>query len=161
MFKKVNFYIIFMFVSFFLCNCSEYNKTEFEKSIESEYLSLCNDSSVCTIDISKITLFKWDKMFIFKTSASLDIINKALGFSYPYYIDIAHRVIFLKNNKIVYHDDYYFSIENELNTTIIFDLPEGVSYKSYDNNNSIFIIKKTELDDIQSYFILSHNEQSY
>jgi hypothetical protein len=46
---------------------------------------VCNENDTCKIDMSHIVDVEWEKMYVFKTSAGLELINNKLGFSYPYY----------------------------------------------------------------------------
>ena len=138
-----------------LFSCSKYKKSEFEKGIELKYESVCKGSDNCTVNIKETTSFSWDKMFVFKTTASLEIINEALGFAYPYYEDVAERVIFVKNNKVVYHDDYYPTFDDDVYTSLVFDLSNGLTYKSFSPDSAIFKIEKKEVENKQTYFVLS------
>ncbi len=151
-------YFLIFSLLFLFFSCSEYKKTEFEKSIEANYNTSCNKLSSCTVNIASITPYDWDKMYVFKTTASLETIDKALGFNYPYFEDIAERVVFLKNNKIVYHDDYYPTFDDEMYTSIVFDLPNDESFKLFSVKNAIFKIDKKEIEEKQTYFVLSQIE---
>ena len=97
-------------------------------------------------------------MYVFQATAGLDDINKALGFEYPYFEDVGYRVVFLKNNKIVYHDDYYPTFDDEMYTSIVFDLSNDESFKLFSVENAIFKIDKKEIEEIQTYFVLSEIE---
>ena len=139
----------------FLLGCSNYKKSEFEKGIELKYNSICNGSNSCTINIKETTSFAWDKMFVFKTTSSLEIINEALGFTYPYFEDVAERVVFVKDNKVVYHDDYYPTFDDDVYTSLVFKLSNGLPYKSFSTDSAIFKIEKKEIEKKQTYFVLS------
>jgi hypothetical protein len=138
-----------------LFSCSEYKKSEFEKGVELKYNSSCKSSNSCIVNIKEATSFSWDKMYVFKTTASLEIINEALGFTYPYYEDAAERVVFVKNNKVIYHDDYYPTFDDDVYTSLVFDLSNGLPYKSFSTDSAIFKIEKKEIENKQTYFVLS------
>ena len=120
-----------------------------------KYESICKGSDRCTINIKESTSFNWDKMLVFKTTASLEIINEALGFTYPYYEDIAERVIFVKDNKIIYHDDYYPTFDDDVYTSLVFNLPNGLPYKSFSADSAVFRVEKKRIENKQTYFVLS------
>lgn len=146
----------FIYISLqLLFSCSKYKKSEFEKGIELKYNSICKGSDSCTLNIKEATSFSWDKMYVFKTTASLEIINEVLGFTYPYYEDVAERVVFVRNNKVVYHDDYYPTFDDDVYTSLVFNLSNGLSYKSFNSDSAVFKIEKKEIENKQTYFVLS------
>lgn len=151
-------YLYLIFCFFFFFSCSNYKKSEFEKGVELKYNKTCIDSSVCIVNIKEITNFKWDKMFVFKTTASLEIINEALGFDYPYFEDVAERIVFVKDNKIIYHDDYYPTFDDNVYTSLVFEIGSGLPYKSFNTDRAIFEIKKKEIENKQVYYVLSQKQ---
>lgn len=52
--------------------------------------------------MSSLTPFDWDKMYVFSPSVHMEELDKYLGFHYPYFDDVANRMIFTKSNKIFY-----------------------------------------------------------
>ena len=61
----------------------------------------------CVVKMVNITSFNWDKMYVFSENSGLEDVNKQLGFEYPYFEDIAKRIIFTKSKKVVYHEEEY------------------------------------------------------
>jgi hypothetical protein len=61
----------------------------------------------CVVKIVNITPFDWDKMYVFCKNSGLEEVNQQLGFEYPYFEDIAKRIIFTKSKKVVYHEEEY------------------------------------------------------
>jgi hypothetical protein len=61
----------------------------------------------CVVKMVNITSFDWDKMYIFRKNSGLEEVNQQLGFEYPYFEDIAKRIIFTKSKKVVYHEEEY------------------------------------------------------
>lgn len=61
----------------------------------------------CIVKMVNITSFDWDKMYVFRENSGLEEVNKQLGFQYPYFEDIAKRIIFTKSRKVVYHEEEY------------------------------------------------------
>lgn len=98
----------------------------------------CNYNN-CTIDFANEMWFDWDIMCYYSGANSLEDINKDLGFELKHFIDIGDRIIFLKNNKIVYHKEWNIGYNNS-KEDIIFVL----HYKKLKipKRHSKFIIKK-------------------
>jgi len=61
----------------------------------------------CVVKMVNITSFNWDKMYVFSENSGLEDVNKQLGFEYPYFEDIAKRIIFTKSKKVVYHEEEF------------------------------------------------------
>jgi len=59
----------------------------------------------CVVKIINITSFDWDEMYVFREDCSLEEVNKQLGFKYPYFEDVARRIVFIKSRKVVYHEE--------------------------------------------------------
>ena len=69
-----------------------------------------NGSDTCYIDIKDALKVDYDKMYLFGETTTADEISKIIGISYTnnkYISDSKYRMILLKNDKIVYEDDYY------------------------------------------------------
>ena len=47
----------------------------------------CTSKRECVIDMGNIVKTPWEKMYVFKESASLEQINQILGFQYKYFED--------------------------------------------------------------------------
>ena len=112
------------------------------------------EADTCYIDIKDALKIDYDKMYLFVELTHADEISKILEIPYNnnrFIPDSKYRIIFLKNDKIVYEDDYYqrhtyfFSLENcideklccELYTTSIFWIERGANTKE----NSVFILR--------------------
>lgn len=100
---KINVILAFI-LSLFLFNCS--NKRDIDEVVIKTY-EKCSNRNKCIIDFAKIMDFQWDTMYYFSSANSLEDINVGLGFEYQYFLDIGDRVIFLNNNKIVYHKEWF------------------------------------------------------
>ncbi len=66
----------------------------------------CQLDQECLVSLQAITPFSWDRAYIFPTGAPSNKINEAIGLDYSY-IDIGNKFIFIKNNKIIYSEEYF------------------------------------------------------
>ena len=131
---------IFIISFFFLaCGC----QNDISKKVINRIQYQCGDKPNCIIKISDATDFIWDKMYVFKTSASLEEINKALGFYYPYYHDIARRVIFTQGTKVVYHeDDFPYSDERSAGRVLFTFKEDTLDFMVFKINEAVFNAKR-------------------
>jgi hypothetical protein len=145
-------YYIYVLTCFLLFSCSKNGNGELEQKIEARITATCKGED-CSIDLSKVTSFKWSKFFVFKETSSLETVERAINQSYPYFTDVGRRLIFLdESNKIVYHEDIFPNVEGVKNKEVVFYIPDTIDFKVYTNPN--FIVTKEELEK-GHYFILS------
>lgn len=96
--------------------------------------------------MSDLTDFSWDKMFVFREGTELEEINKVLGFKYPYFEDVASRIIFVKSNQVVYHEDEFPDPSNSANERVIFIYPNDTSdYMIFSVDNAKFNLIKSKV----------------
>jgi hypothetical protein len=96
-------------------------------------------------------------MYIFKENMSLEQINSTLGFEYPYFEDIAKRIVFVKGNRVIFHEDEFPGVETTKNCELVFDLGDKVSFKSYSPGEAIFKVRRIEFSN-GIYFKLTQIE---
>ncbi|MDH6251250.1 hypothetical protein M2347_000977 [Chryseobacterium sp. H1D6B] len=135
--------IIFILIIFNIISCNEKNdNSKFENQIVTLIKESCAAEN-CFIDLSEITSFKWNKLYVFKETASNAEVEKIINQKYPYFEDVARRFIFIdKNNKIVYHEDVFPNVEGLADEDVIFDIPDSINYKIYTNHNFKVIKEK-------------------
>ena len=110
------------------------------KKIEKE----CNNNLSCRINMATLVNKDWDKMFVFKEGVSLEQINQVLGFKYDYFEDIAKRIVFVKGNQVVFHEDEFQGVENAKNGELVFNIGDSLMFKSYLPNEAIFNVQRIE-----------------
>jgi hypothetical protein len=120
-----------------LCSCGSGKTGRIERRI-GERIDACKPGDSCTIRISDVTDFPWDKMYAFRYNATQDHIDKALGTSFPGYVEFTRRLVFLKNGKIVYREDAPSNIESPVYREVIFDFPGTEVYKTYTIEDAVF-----------------------
>lgn len=144
--------IIITLITMFLSSCNKNGNGELEQKIKAKITETCKDEN-CNIDLSKITSFKWNKFYVFKETTTLEEIEKTLNQKYPYFTDIARRLIFIdKNNKIIYHEDIFPNVEGMQNNEVCFYIPDTVNFKFYTNPIFTVSIAKTERG---KYYVLN------
>lgn len=129
----------------FLCGCGPGKTGKIERRI-SERIDACSAGAPCTIRISDVTDFSWDKMYAFTYNATQDQIDKALGTSFPDYVEFTRRMVFLKDGKIVYREDAPSNIESRVNGEVSFDVPETEIYKAYTTEDAVFRVWKEKVN---------------
>src|SRR5712692_495649 len=75
-----------------------------EGKIAASIKTTCRGSRVCTIRIRDVTKFDWDKMYVFKYTATNDEIQKVVGIPLPHYNDFERKIIFVSGDKVVYSE---------------------------------------------------------
>jgi hypothetical protein len=128
-----------------LCSCVSGKMGKIERRI-GERIDACKPEDSCTIRISDVTDFSWDKMYAFTHNATQDQIGKALGTSFPDYVEFTKRLVFLKDGKIVYREDAPSNIASRLNREVVFDFPGTEIYKAYAAEDAVFIGRKQKFD---------------
>lgn len=109
-------FILSLLLLFSACS----NLNDFDNIIEREFDKCSKQSSNCVLDLSNIMNFEWDTMYYFSRANSLEEINEYISFNYEQFVDIGDRVIFLKNKKVVYHQDWFPNPSDEP-VGVIFD----------------------------------------
>lgn len=138
----------FLLIILLLSNSCEINlKNDIAENLDRQ---LINNNQI--ISLKDYIDFDWDKMIVSNTSADLDEINKALGFDYPYFEDIASRLILIKNKKVVYHQERFPDPENKSIERLLFlSNDEKLNIMVFDKKNSIFRVHKKKYNNILCY----------
>jgi len=119
-----------------------------QKKIVNKINQQCKTADNCVIRMSEVTDFEWEKMYIFNENSSLEEINKALGFNYKYFKDVARRIIFTKSNKVVYQEDDFPYPEESPKGKVFFILgSDTLHYRVFLMKNAVF---KTESKEIEN-----------
>ena len=130
--------IIILILPFLVCSC--------QNSIQDKILSSFKENGQkdsCVIKILDITSFDWDKMYVFCTNSGLQEVNQQLGFQYPYFEDIAKRIIFTKSKKVVYHEEEYPDPEKKSKLEFILG-NDTIKVMVFTRKNAIFYAKRKD-----------------
>jgi hypothetical protein len=140
------------FLIFLVIGCSE--NINSDSVIAKKIEKVCNNKMSCRIDMKNLVNVEWDKMYFFKEGMSLEQINQILGFKYNYFEDIAKRLVFVKANQVVFHEDEFPSIESAKNGELVFNIGDSIMFKSYLPDEAIFSVQKVEFS-MGSYYELT------
>ena len=127
---------IIIIVLLFLVSCNQTSDSEIGKKISEK----CNEKN-CVINMAEIVSGDWDYMYVFQLGMSQAQIDSKLGFEYPFFEDIASRVIFVKNNKVVYHEDEFPNPEKIKKGELYFE-SGNVNYLKISREKAIFSVTK-------------------
>ena len=130
----------------FSCN----NEKVIKPKIAARINNQCSQAE-CVINLKDVTEFKWQKMYLFKTGTSLENIDRALGFHYLYFEDIADRIIFVLDKKVVYHEDEFTNPESKPRGGVIFQISDIVPYYTTDSSNAYFNVKRESVNGNKYY----------
>lgn len=123
-------------------SCNKNGNGKFERRIEELINESCKNKN-CLINISKVTSFKWSKLYVFKETASLKEIETVLNQTYPYYSDVARRIVFLdERDKIVYHEEMFPNVEGVMDKEVIFYISDTMNYNVFNNPNFVVTFEK-------------------
>ncbi|WP_337167639.1 hypothetical protein [Xenorhabdus bovienii] len=67
----------------------------------------CQKNTACLIDVNKITSFDWDKMYIIDKGMGREDIEYIIGAAFTGKASLFYKIIFVKNQKVIYSDEYY------------------------------------------------------
>jgi hypothetical protein len=124
-----------LFLSIILTSCKD-------NSIAAKIYEKCGEQDKCVRQVKDVTNFKWDKVYIFRVGTSLEDIEKGLGFPYKQWQDVADRIIFVGNGKVVYHEEYYPYPEYIEKGRTFFELSKTPYVGEY--NTATFSVRKEE-----------------
>ncbi|CAM3768493.1 hypothetical protein Xentx_01977 [Xenorhabdus thuongxuanensis] len=108
----------------------------------------CQKNTTCLIDINKIIPFDWDKMYIIDKGISPEDIERIVGVKFNYETGLFYKIIFVRDQKVIYSDGYHLSDESHMKKFIKpnFHYPyekEGNYFSHYaiSKDNSILSVK--------------------
>ncbi|OKP02730.1 hypothetical protein Xedl_02140 [Xenorhabdus eapokensis] len=74
----------------------------------------CRKNTTCLIDVNKIIPFDWDKMYIIDKGISPEDIEKIIGVKFNYETGLFYKIIFVRDQKVIYSDEYHLSDESHM-----------------------------------------------
>jgi hypothetical protein len=115
----------------------------FESKILQSINETCTGNTLCTLQMSTVTPFDWDKMYAFEMGIGASEMNQLLGTNDAEYCDLQRHLIFLKNGKIVFQECEPEGIEEATKNEMTFDIPETGKYKSYPHDVVFLVTQGT------------------
>ena len=123
-----------------ILSCKKSIKDDIAKKIQEK----CKDSDACKVDLRDVTNFKWDSVYFFKEGFNLERMKKVLGFRYPYWEDVASRIVFVSGKKVVYHEDEFPDPDMKPKGGVVFNIyNNSTPYYSFCPSVAFFEVKKT------------------
>lgn len=98
-------FILLVSCTSFLCACSQ-----IDRKIIKYAQTVCSQNDTCRIDLREVLKVDYDCMYLFGEFTQPDEISSIMGIIYKRnktITDSKHRVILLKDNTVVYEDDYH------------------------------------------------------
>lgn len=143
--------LAFLLILILLQSCeNNVSKSLISKRIKNK----CKNRFPCSIKLNELIDENWDTMFIFNINSDLAKINKILGFEYQYFYDVADRIIFVKNGKVVYHEEEYPTFDNRKSDEITFNFKKDSTYCYYIYSEKKFQVEKINSLDNNHFFML-------
>jgi len=100
----------------------------------------------CRIDLKASMKFDWDKLYVFDYTATLEEVNSALGIRYPFFTEFSDKIVFLKGNAVVYHEDVpvkFDGIDRKGGGELVyFPIKANEKYFTTASNATVFEAKK-------------------
>lgn len=145
---------ILPFSLLFLFACQTNN---FDAKIVSYLKDNCNNFP-CTIRISEITNFEWDRMYVFSKGATMEIIQEAVGQYIPEKTQFTRKIVFTKNDNVVHYEELPTIIDEIVSNQVYFDNVEDDKREIYTVENAVFEAREYSLGD-RNYFQLNQINQ--
>lgn len=147
--KKIK--VLFGIISLFIISITfliyvwynkKYDVGPVAQNIINEIDNLENSNSECIVDLNKITDFEWDKVIIVSADFlaigySKEKIKNLWGIEYEFQPGFKSRLIFIKNDSIVYEEAFLSSIENPVKFNISISSKFDYYKILYSNNAKI------------------------
>jgi len=132
--------LIFIVLVLMLGSCK---KSSIKNIIADKVENKCQNMKTCTINMQEVTNFKWDKVYLFSEGTSLEDIDKALGFHYSYFEDIASRIVFVLDHQVVYHEDEFPYPNKKPLAGVLFKFNNDTIPHIFTLSDANFSVKKT------------------
>ena len=139
-FGIVSLLVIFIILLIYVWYNKKYDMGPVAQKIINEIDNLENSNSECIVDLNKITDFEWDKVIVVSADFlaigySKEKIKNLWGIEYEFQPGFKSRLLFIKNDSIVYEEEYLSSIENPVKFNISIS-PKLDYYKILSYNNA-------------------------
>jgi hypothetical protein len=145
--RKLN-HLRFAFSLIILFNLLTACQSSFESKIREKIISDSKTHYKVIFSLKDLTNFDWDKFYVFESSCNQKDINDGLGFEYPYYKASSRILVFLKNDKIMYHEE---NPQNEEGSKLLFAHPDSTKYFRCTLGNSYFRVEEKSAGKENSY----------
>lgn len=121
-------------------SCTNLSESKIDYMIEKICL---NKDEGCVVSLKDLIVEDWDYVLISNETFSLEELNNQLGFEYPYFKDIGNRIVFVRGEKIIYHEDEFLNPDNVIEGKVFFNFDKS-NYMKIERNNAVFKVLKDE-----------------
>lgn len=94
-----------------------------------------------TIDITKLTNFKWDTVYVFNYSVPKDLVEQIIGTSYPDYQEGTRPMVFVHQGKITHSENNPDGMLKNSPGQVIYNYSLGLRYGVYTPRTAVFTVK--------------------
>jgi hypothetical protein len=122
------------------------NSGGLEKKIADTIKERCQHAGNCTIRITELTDFAWDRMHVFSYGATYDDVRNGLGVDFPQYTEFARKIVFIKEGRIIHSEEHASNVERRMNGEVVFDIPDRSVHKVYTPDNAIFNVTRWKFE---------------
>ena len=143
-------FIVLLAATLLMVGCSGLG--DVEKRIDLSIQKNCAGRFPCVIDVKDATPFAWEKMYVFKYTATQAEIEQAIGTKITGYRELRRKLIFTKAGVVVHSEDEPTNVEHPIKNEVVFAIPDSVSYKEYDQGVSFTV--SSESGDAGPYYLL-------
>ena len=98
--------VVFIFIPL-MCALSSCKSNMYDK-IDSYVKKNCENKDTCILFLKDITDFEWEQFYFIPIGED---VSKILGINYPFDTDISEVIVFLRDGKIVYHEENFYHPE--------------------------------------------------
>jgi len=84
-----------------------------------------NDANECVIDLNVIADFSWDKMLLYEVGMTSSEIGEILDVDFSDYLEWMSGMVFVKDNKVVYHESIFYDGETRVKLNIYVERVDG------------------------------------
>ncbi len=153
-------YMVAAAMALSLCSCQSGKSVgRIQQKLATRAGEVCKAWDTCTIGIKEVTDFAWDKVYVFRTTATSDDINNALGTPLHTDVEFSRKIVFLKEGRIVYSEVWPSNLENWEDGDVVFVMPVDRVYVEYTPDTSEFIVSKNTLLDGGIYYELTQTKK--
>jgi hypothetical protein len=152
MFKQRLFLSVLAVTTFFCSapGCKKETTSGFESKLVSAITTKCQSQAPCTLRIKDMTNFEWDKLYVFKYTASHEVVEKVIGKPLKDYNEFHRRIVFTHNGHIVFYEEEPTNVEHVINNEVVLDIPDSADYRVY-GADSVFTVQKVSTSEGSYY----------
>lgn len=137
--------LIFIVVIVIIIGCWFYKNNTFERKMGKWIDETCKTTNnQCVLQITDLTNFAWDKMYVFDYGYTADQIEEIIHAKPKKNNHVKRKIIFMMEDEILLYEELPTSIEHAVNNQVWFNDPYFNNHLFFTPENAIFIAKKND-----------------